>query len=819
MAHTVLWPKKTFFYPIGNTAPISFSQTLPPEIPANALLLGCGDPRSILYTVYSDLQNRIPIHPLHSLELLQIQCRKLISLSSTLETWENGQYSTTIRFCSRYTLTELHRYWGMYLETPDLVHKDQEDLRTAFKKGMQAARDKLGGDVVLTSGASAGPLWASVIPSGSTHFQQFWIKGVTHSDDETSDATLVNPAFAYDSTGRGFNVHYGTDPLISFHLAMVAQLPASNHPASISDLVQLAKTQFRSWCSAFRDRITTAKNVVIRMFVGDALAFSQTLLYCTRTGSIHSGAYVSPWVGVQASLDGGDYDTVSTNRAPLSFNVIDTSNLTDSMGLLNVLIMAVPLLERSTAAVLNTNTLLTSEDGGGSPGGLTYRACADISTLSLLLGIVPVSYVSGFTSQSNTHEATGISPGKERCHEPLSWRFAPVLGKVEADNLPRALQIEAPLLGQILFNIYLRMFSDEILTAALKQGAFVHYVRTSFAALLALVRQNVQTAWKQAMDHMIDCVEADRVLFTGANHYQDLCCQLHLHGVYTVDTLNERNSPAPGAGPFKLWKHVPPVVCVVLKVPRQSLRVLEDVNPDQVGTPIMQCEVIGPGVQNSFSSIQCFFGETLSGAAVHDLLIQEDADRWMGDSALIASFYVPSWILNFQPASTQIRFSIRGGAACNPMLYSVLGMPPNIFSARLLDNTHVRVVATRPDNAQELKRLYSDFSSNLDPQTKPEATLESQNHVSVIVDQKSHNALGLTCRVSFHNPNDQKTLRECDASKAKIKQVSPCSMMLSLSTLNKLLTFPYPINGSNYKSRIAKKSSYIEVMNGPRQSY
>jgi len=53
MSHPVLWPKKTFFYPIGNTSPVCLTQALAPEESANVLLLGCGDPRSILYTIYA----------------------------------------------------------------------------------------------------------------------------------------------------------------------------------------------------------------------------------------------------------------------------------------------------------------------------------------------------------------------------------------------------------------------------------------------------------------------------------------------------------------------------------------------------------------------------------------------------------------------------------------------------------------------------------------------------------------------------------------------------------------------------------------------
>ena len=53
MSHCTFWPGKTFFYPIGNTPPVCLSQNLAPEEKADVLFLGCGDPRSILFTVYA----------------------------------------------------------------------------------------------------------------------------------------------------------------------------------------------------------------------------------------------------------------------------------------------------------------------------------------------------------------------------------------------------------------------------------------------------------------------------------------------------------------------------------------------------------------------------------------------------------------------------------------------------------------------------------------------------------------------------------------------------------------------------------------------
>lgn len=53
MAHPIFRPSKSFFYPIGNTPPVCLTEYLPPGQDADILLLGCGDARNILYTIYA----------------------------------------------------------------------------------------------------------------------------------------------------------------------------------------------------------------------------------------------------------------------------------------------------------------------------------------------------------------------------------------------------------------------------------------------------------------------------------------------------------------------------------------------------------------------------------------------------------------------------------------------------------------------------------------------------------------------------------------------------------------------------------------------
>jgi hypothetical protein len=51
----------TYFYPIGNTPAVHLTRGLPYKQCANILLLGCGDVRNILFTVYADQHSGVQI--------------------------------------------------------------------------------------------------------------------------------------------------------------------------------------------------------------------------------------------------------------------------------------------------------------------------------------------------------------------------------------------------------------------------------------------------------------------------------------------------------------------------------------------------------------------------------------------------------------------------------------------------------------------------------------------------------------------------------------------------------------------------------------
>ena len=126
-------------------------------------------------------------------------------------------------------------------------------------------------------------------------------------------------------------------------------------------------------------------------------------------------------------------------------------------------------------------------------------------------------------------------------------------------------------------------------TVTAYKNRYIHYIRTSFVEFIRLVKESVQADWTKAMELLVDHLVVDRTLLLGMNNYQDLICQFYLYDLYTIDTLRRRKlrlMRSPGDS-FEGWQDVPPVVSVVLVVPRQYLKVLEDSDRMDIGVPVL----------------------------------------------------------------------------------------------------------------------------------------------------------------------------------------------------------------------------------------
>ena len=99
----------------------------------------------------------------------------------------------------------------------------------------------------------------------------------------------------------------------------------------------------------------------------------------------------------------GTNDYSPGGSAPVQFDVIDTSNLVDHLGVLNALAACVPLLTPQASSAISTEILVSRDENVESyTQGLL---CGDLPSISLLFGLKPVQYWTNTTAFSTFDEA------------------------------------------------------------------------------------------------------------------------------------------------------------------------------------------------------------------------------------------------------------------------------------------------------------------------------------------------------------------------------------------------------------------------------
>jgi hypothetical protein len=761
-----------------------------------------------------------------SFSLLVRQCQKLVDVSADLESWSACPYSRFLRFCSRHTLSQVRGYWQRYASAREVLNsKSKKDTLLAAFTGVY--KDKIRTGFVLSASRSAGPLWIFAAKAMNAHFERFWQSGTVFSDaKDIASATFINPTFIYSLMGEGCSVHYGTCPLQPFHLASAfADTPKPLMDMTEDVLVSCAKSQFQQWCNAFKASVSSESHhrVTVRFFAGDALALCHTLRHCRITSSTSASICVSDWAATELVLGGGDYGTELPTAAPTAFNVIDTSNIMDHVGLFNLFLAATPLLSHGPSSTLYTEALLSA--GKDPATGLVHRLCAEIPAFSLLFGVSPTGYVSNFTPQSNVHEIMfnrlQANQGPQY-HERISWK-APYLGDMVVLRECRTNilypSFEPLPLARLLFEIYYHMFQDEDMGRVFEgqdDGLYsrmrtllqvkIHYHRATFAALLGLVKSRVQTDWTSVMHHLFDMLHNDHRLMLGSNNYQELCCQLFIRNIYRVEALARReivqNCDWSG-GRFRGWDSVPPVVCLILVVPRRSLRVIETTPVEEIGSPVLDCYIRSAAFHNVFSAIHAVFGTVSIEGSVSNAraTLNEAAAGWGGTSDLVLSMWVPAFNLALDPHGTKVGFSVRS-TPWTVRLANRLGPLLTLFSTDLMDTCSVHVLTERPGRPAELASLQA---------SSPQESVTVSQPVSAHMKGLNISTLAVRWEITGGVLRDSR-------DEVRSEQVSPCAMKVTLGRLSKSLLYPFPIDGTRSTLRIARKSGWIEVSPPPVSS-
>jgi hypothetical protein len=740
---------------------------------------------------------------------LEAQCRKLLHESTSLYAWNQSEYSSLLRFCNDNTRLELRRHWQLYADAERSPSEKKREIKEVVLSGMQKVQPRH--EVTQAGSRSAGPYVLESMALASEIFSHFWTKGTTIMDDEaSSSATNVNPTFVYSLAGTIFSVHYGTTPIAPFHLAPAFQR-SSPAATAVSDLVDCAKSQFRDWATSFQSVLRREPGrIAIRLFCGDALRFCQALAEYRAMGSVAAGQTIAPWNATPLVLDGPDY-TPGNTPAPLVFNVIETSNLPDHVGLLNVLIAAAPLLSEKHSATLFTETLLYV--GDDPTRNFNLQLCADLSTISVLLDLLPTYHPSNFSSRSNITEIVvhkAPDSGVRQYQERLVWR-RPITGDALASTLNsptlRQVTLEPPSLAKLLLRIYYRMFRNDLKAIGLPGSkpitelSIVHYVRETFVAFVTTIKRTVIVDWKTTLDMFFALLETTNSPFAPMSmrlyYYQELCARFHLAGIYTVYAMTKDVAKK---GRFQGWRQVPPTVSVTLVVPRESIQPLLDMDRTRPSAPAMQASLRGRSADFGFSSIKVGFGRVKNSGTNSDPRITFDPDPTglAGSSPLVVTFSLPSWTLHIEdPEDLTIALSLPFSPQSINLMAS-FGMSLHVFTARLMDTSAVFVVPEEPHGM--CYRLWN----------KPmPAGAPGGWRISAVTDAESECIFVLTARADILGGSARASLS--GGSPVTACQVSPCTIEVSIGPEKRWLVYPSPVVGVLSNIRIDREWCYIEV--------
>ncbi|PCH40852.1 hypothetical protein WOLCODRAFT_117801 [Wolfiporia cocos MD-104 SS10] len=865
MAHPLVFPGKHFFYPIGNTSAVCMTRDIAPEEPANILLLGCGDPRNVLYTIFCEPDTRrraldvtccdfdpgvlarnvllltmivdkcssdaiwnIFFHiylDQNSHETLVGHCKKLVAISDNLRHWSESPYGSFIRMGTEYTLSELRRLWSLYGDMQNLPPVRTKVIRDAFAKQANSTPFNMN----LSAARSAGPTMQKAIQVNSIQFNQYQKTGVTFTDaEEIAAAKLLNPTFAYSLHGEGCSVHYGTDPLIPFHLAPV--FGNAHGTVSVENVVTAAREQFRDWCGVFQTSVTSpaAAIPVIRFIVAEATALCKAFSQYATAGTLESGIPVTQWTTQSIRLDSREYQS---GGAPVRFNVVDASNLDDHIGLLNVLLASAPLLSLSAPSdVLYTESLLVK--GEDATKEFKEKLCADITVMSLLTGLCPVDYLSGFSSRSNTHELvlhtviqkmSSSQPKSLQFHQVTTWK-PPSCGDATAPQARLSLRppvFELSQLGTFLYDTYHQLFDeqDAIPVGTVDQSIFLrafavsnlfHYIRESFVLLLKLVLDRLQLShdqWLVVMSRFVSLCNEDRSRSLESGNRQDLFSQLYYHGVCTMPFLKTEAK----IGRLSSWKVVPILVRIILVVPREKLSILQGSAEKVGGTPLLQCVIKGKQMHSKFSSVNAAFGRVTSRGTKSDprVAFEEDPEGLNGTSSLVVSFTAATINITEREPPENLRVClVLYSTPSATLLAPEFGLDLIIFGAKLMDESFVHVLPEQPSPSNTSyvepvpRGVHSDVNGT--------HAIGTASPVSVELDEQCEMVSLFTSRISIENDEIKRafTARE----NPSISQVSPCVMRLTFNSHSQDVLFPFPVIGSQSRLRLARKSLYIEVV-------
>lgn len=766
---------------------------------------------------------------------------KLVQLSEDMVSWATSPYHEILKIVNSETLSLLHEYWFKYA-----TYTDPDGSKFfRFRKQCQHVYEHTPPGVTKQGlqmlSRSFGPRITDSVSLTEYFTNQFWKTGIIRASNDPVSIPdpKCNPLAVYSSTADDrFSLHYRSTPLCGFHLATPLTLinPGNTHffipQDTLNDNIPLvAKMQFRGWCRAFQEIAQNDKaksgRLKIRFFIGDALQFC-TALNHLRLGKEIAGLsiYSRPWSTQALRLDGPGYEPNSKDKAPLSFNVIDTSSLADDVGFINLLVAAVPLLEDSASSTFYIESMKSAPPKKEQPNLVTELFNADIGSMCTLFGLVPAAYITGITSRAKDPTyLDDYTPIFNR----MNWKMATSIDSNVNSIVSGLLCRPSPEnLAKLSMDVYVGMFSNETEAYFAKitgkssthsgrtRFPQPHYTRKSFAVFLDFLRSRITVNWNEFWAHFLALVEKDKELAVGAQSIIDLKMQCNLYGFNTLEELDLSGNIYHWSRGIVALKNPLKITTLVISIPRRKLKTIYNgcVETGHRINIIFQIHLVhkcsGPTVKtfkpfqptngqeiNTFSALQPIFGKYSSS----DNTINGDPSGWFGQSDLHLCAYVPTALLiQKDPNQCEVAIRLQPEMSCMVLLKEHLGHNLEIFKTRLLSGEYIYVANNLPGLQQP--------DMTIRPVDEVKQFVVSNNKVNVTYPDLDPGKGTFVTEITLKREQEKEVLKRKQA--VSNRQISPCRIAIECGDYKYTCSFPFPVSTPVLK--IDKEAAIIQVI-------
>lgn len=755
-----------------------------------------------------------------SAQVLQRHIDSLLRHSESFEEWQKSRFGASIKFSDCSSLRSVHEVWSKYAAA--LADRDSEQYRVRFQDALKRMREhqedtSWSTELFYRTVRAAAPVGMHTMLNDQlkTTLGAWWETGTTGSVPERTK--ILNPLFTATLSDNNALSHT-THPILGYHLAAAETYLAETSPlksiktedgyGKLSDFVAAARAQFTVWVQSFIQM--PQGQWILEFAAADCMALCHTLQHHNATGQLSANLYRRQLSSDRLALNKAYQSPGSYRR----FDVIETSDLWDECGGLNVLVSASPLLKNAAWATIHTKT--TGDNPDESARQLDQLLCAPFKTVSTLLGISPQECWTNTTTAPNVDEylLSAVAALKSYQEPGIQWRLSwKSNAHLSGQPLGTRLGLEVADMVSLIHNVHQEMLVDKLVNLskeeqqlALKTKSLSTYHPLSLVSFIKRLTQSLD----------FDCEAVCRAILERMPKPQ-LALEMSRQGLYGLSWFTETlNAEHEGEDIISKCPELSESVFVTISVPKCHWSLVFSMA--RASSTAFAVEGVATGFksghkifQNTFSDVQVVFGgvQTIGERANPDfsIIVKEDNLGWVGESDIVATFPIPAEIVRWDPSHTKVGLCLENTVQ-NIEIFkqSKLGENLQIWETALNNTDNVYITSYPP--GQNGHPVYNSLEPGQPQQPEDD---DCTSHFTVKLDPSCHIS-SITGRLGVVSTKGKTLLAE--KADVKVQKISPFVFEVALGRREAVyfLHFPVPVVKKGSKTRIARTSSYVEIM-------